>query len=139
MKSYITKNTLNEKKNAVRIETDFYRVPKELFRSERYRELNPNAKIIYIELLDRVGLSIKNGWKDEKGRYYVKLSKESVPKVLGISSKTFDRCKGPLIDHGLIEIRKINSRVHHIYVSLPRESATRTGDYDMFLHELPDF
>lgn len=139
MKSYITENTLNEKKNAVQMKTDFYRVPKELFRSERYKDLNPNAKIIYIELLDRIGLSIKNGWKDEKGRYYVKLSKESVPKVLGISSKTFDRCKGSLIDHELIEIRKINSRVHLIYVSLPREAATRTGDYDRFRHEFPDF
>ncbi|AWD65396.1 hypothetical protein C2I28_10290 [Priestia megaterium] len=139
MKSYITEKTLNEKKNAVQMKSDFYRVPKELFRSERYKDLNPNAKIIYIELLDRIGLSIKNGWKDEKDRYYVKLSKESVPKVLGISSKTFDRCKDPLIDHELIEIRKINSRVHLIYVSLPREAATRTGDYDRFLHELPDF
>lgn len=139
MKSYITKDTLNEKRNAIRIETDFYRVPKELFRSERYRGLNPSAKIIYLELLDRVGLSIKNGWKDEQGRYYVKLSKESVPHVLGFSSKTFDRCKGPLIEHELIEIRKINSRVHHIYVSLPREAATKIVDYDKSFYENPEF
>ena len=47
----------------------FYRVPKALFTSPRYKALSSEAKILYGFLLDRVSLSTRNGWKDEYLRY----------------------------------------------------------------------
>ena len=48
----------------------FYRLPKALF-TERYRDLSDGAKILYGLMLDRMGLSIKNGWIDERSRVYI--------------------------------------------------------------------
>ncbi|WP_455919505.1 replication initiator protein A [Priestia megaterium] len=136
--NYINNEKLNENKNAVEMPGQFFRVPKELFRNKEYRDLTPAAKIIYIELLDRVGLSIKNKWHDQYGRYYVKLSRESIPKVLGLSSKTFDRCKLQLVEHKLIKIYKVNKRVHHIYVLLPHMKTVRVDSNDVSL-DILDF
>lgn len=136
--NYITKENLNKNKNAVEMQGQFFRVPKELFRCEKYSALTPAAKIIYIELLDRVGLSIKNGWHDQYNRYYVKLSKETIPDLLGLSPKTFDRCKLQLVECELIKIHKINKRVHLIYVLLPTQKTGRFGSDSMPLN-MPDF
>ena len=50
----------------------FYRIPKLLFTDERYRPVSTDAKMLYGLLLDRLSLSEKNGWKDERGRVYIK-------------------------------------------------------------------
>ena len=42
----------------------FFRIPKILFSDERFRNLSSEAKILYGLMLDRVGLSRKNGWVD---------------------------------------------------------------------------
>lgn len=46
----------------------FYRIPKLLFTDERYRPVSTDAKMLYGLLLDRLSLSEKNGWKDERRR-----------------------------------------------------------------------
>ena len=48
-----------------------YRLPKALFTDERYRRLSDGAKILYGLMLDRMGLSIKNSWLDERSRVYI--------------------------------------------------------------------
>ena len=45
----------------------FFRIPKILFSDERFRNLSSEAKILYGLMLDRVGLSRKNGWVDAEG------------------------------------------------------------------------
>lgn len=40
----------------------FYRLPKAMFTDRRYKRLSDSAKILYGMMLDRMGLSIKNGW-----------------------------------------------------------------------------
>ena len=49
----------------------FYRVPKLLFTSKRFAKIGIEAKFLYGILLDRMSLSAKNGWFDEKGRVYI--------------------------------------------------------------------
>ena len=44
----------------------FFRIPKLLFSDERFIGLTSDAKILYGLMLDRMGLSVKNGWIDEK-------------------------------------------------------------------------
>lgn len=49
----------------------FYRVPKVLFTKEQFKQLSAEAKILYGIMLDKLNLSVKNKWVDEKGRVYI--------------------------------------------------------------------
>ena len=46
----------------------FYRIPKVLFTDPGFRRITADAKILYGLMLDRMGLSIRNGWLDEQER-----------------------------------------------------------------------
>lgn len=48
----------------------FYKVPKALFSDEKYKAVSTDAKMLYGLLLDRMHLSVKNGWTDKHGRVY---------------------------------------------------------------------
>ena len=43
----------------------FYRIPKLLFSDERFEALSTDAKLLYGMLIDRMELSMKNGWTDK--------------------------------------------------------------------------
>ena len=45
----------------------FYRIPKVLFTDPGFRRITADAKILYGLMLDRMGLSIRNGWLDACG------------------------------------------------------------------------
>ena len=49
----------------------FYRIPKALFENDRYKEISTDSKLLYGLMLDRMDLSVKNRWIDEKGRVYI--------------------------------------------------------------------
>lgn len=49
----------------------FYRVPKVLFTREQFKQLSAEAKILYGIMLDKLDLSVKNKWGDEKRRVYI--------------------------------------------------------------------
>ena len=49
----------------------FYRIPKRLFEDDRFRGVSTDAKLLYGLLLDRMALSMKNGWLDEQGRVFI--------------------------------------------------------------------
>ena len=49
----------------------FYRIPKALFQEPRFQSLSTDAKTLYGILLDRMSLSVKNGWLDEQNRVFV--------------------------------------------------------------------
>ena len=46
----------------------YFRIPKALFQDHRFRQLSTDARTLYGILLDRMSLSVKNGWLDEQGR-----------------------------------------------------------------------
>lgn len=48
----------------------FYKVPKVLFTDDKYKTVSTDAKMLYGLLLDRMYLSVKNGWADKQGRVY---------------------------------------------------------------------
>src|SRR5699024_12018797 len=80
-----------------------YQVPKVLAIGERYKKMNANAKWLYVLLLDRIKLSMLNEWKDEKGRYYVRMSEDKGSQLLGVSGKTFRNMKKTLQEYDLLE------------------------------------
>ena len=45
----------------------FYRVPKALVKADLFQKMSGDAKLLYAVLLDRMSLSIKNGWQDKHG------------------------------------------------------------------------
>lgn len=49
----------------------FYRIPRQLITGEQFKRLSTDAKLLYGLLLDRMGLSAKNGWYDDLGRVYI--------------------------------------------------------------------
>lgn len=49
----------------------FYRIPKVLISSPQFKTVSDSAKLLYGLMLDRMGLSIRNGWFDEQGRAYI--------------------------------------------------------------------
>ena len=49
----------------------FYRVPKALVKADLFQKMSGDAKLLYAVLLDRMSLSIKNGWQDKYGNAYI--------------------------------------------------------------------
>ena len=49
----------------------FLRVPKVLLQHESYKHLSAEAKLLYSLFLDRVGISMKNGWMDNQKRIFI--------------------------------------------------------------------
>ena len=95
----------------------FYRVPKVLCTEEEFRDLSSDAKLLYGLLLDRVGLSKRNGWIDEAGRVYVIFSHENVKEALCCADGKATKLFSELEIHGLIErIRQGQGKPAIIYV-----------------------
>lgn len=66
----------------------FYRVPRMLVKDERFKGLSSDAKLLYGLMLDRMALSMKNGWIDEQNRAYIIYSVENIMEDLGCSKPT---------------------------------------------------
>ena len=54
-----------------------------------FAELSADAKLLYAFFLDRVSLSIKNGWIDDKGRVFIYYSVKRVEEMQ--SERVFKR------------------------------------------------
>ncbi len=61
----------------------FYRIPRQLITGEGFKCLSTDAKLLYGLLLDRMGLSAKNGWYDKLGRVYIYYTLEEIQEDLG--------------------------------------------------------
>ena len=48
-----------------------YRIPKVLFTDPGFKQTTGDAKILYGLLLNRIGISIRNGWLDEQNRFFI--------------------------------------------------------------------
>lgn len=56
----------------------FYRIPKVLFVDVHFQNLSCEAKVLYGLMLDRMSLSMKNGWVDEQNRVYIYFTLDEV-------------------------------------------------------------
>lgn len=98
----------------------FYRIPKLLFTDSRFAGISTDAKLLYGVLLDRMSLSMKNGWHDNQGRVYIIFTLDDVAETLGCKTEKaiklfheLDTKKGV----GLIErVRQGQGRASLIYV-----------------------
>ena len=60
----------------------FYRIPKPLLTDPRYKSVSIEAKVLYGLLLDRMGLSVKNGWMDSEKRVYIYFTQEDAMNLM---------------------------------------------------------
>ena len=95
----------------------FIRVPKALFKEERFKRLSAESKLLYGLLLDRMCLSAENGWMDEKNRVYIVFTIEEVQDELNCGSKKAVAIMKELEECGLIEKKRQGlSKPNLIYV-----------------------
>lgn len=84
----------------------FYRIPKILFTDERYCVLSADAKILYGLMLDRMGLSLRNGWIDAKGHVFIYFTLEDSLNFLRCGHGKAIRLFAELDGIGLIKRKK---------------------------------
>lgn len=61
----------------------FYRVPRLLIKDNRFKGLSSDAKLLYGLMLDRMSLSMKNSWLDDKNRAYIIYTIDNIMEDLG--------------------------------------------------------
>ena len=84
----------------------FYRIPKALFQETRFQELSTDAKTLYGILLDRMSLSVKNGWLDEQNRVFIIFTIEDVKRALCCADNKATKLLRELEKFGLIERKR---------------------------------
>lgn len=84
----------------------FYRIPKTLFTDPHYRAVSVEAKALYGLMLDRMGLSLRNGWLDEAQRVYIYFTLEDALDTMGIGKDKAVKLFKELDTIGLIERKK---------------------------------
>ena len=113
----------------------FYRVPKALLTDPRYKGVSIEAKVLYGLLLDRMSLSVRNGWMDKDRRVYIYFTQEDAMALMSCGKDKATRLFRELDQGGigLIERKKQGQgRPTRIYVknfTLPPEPGqTRQSD-----------
>lgn len=66
----------------------FYRVPRLLIKDVRFKGLSSDAKLLYGMMLDRMSLSMKNGWLDDENRAYIIYTIDAIMEDLGCAKAT---------------------------------------------------
>ncbi|MBR2702573.1 MAG: replication initiator protein A [Oscillospiraceae bacterium] len=85
----------------------FIRIPTVLFSQEQFKNISPEAKVLYGILLKRMDLSAKNGWFDDQGRVYIICTLEEIMETLNCGNqkavKLMDELERKI---GLIELKR---------------------------------
>lgn len=84
----------------------YFRIPKALFQDSRFRQLSTDARTLYGILLDRMSLSVKNGWLDEQGRVYIIYTVREVQESLCCAEHKAVKLFRELEDIDLIERKR---------------------------------
>ena len=112
----------------------FYRIPKVLFEAEGVKDISTDAKVLYGLMLDRMQLSAKNNWVDEKGRVYIYFTAKQIMEAMGCASQKAIKLLDELEETaGLIErertgLNKPNKIFVKNFISVFRKSKFQNGE-----------
>lgn len=96
---------------------NFIRIPKALITDEIFDTLSVNAKMLYGVLLDRMNLSMKNGWIDGDNRVYIHYQISDIMEDLKMARATAVKYMNELEEFGLVEKKRQGlGRANIIYV-----------------------
>lgn len=84
----------------------FIRIPKVMLTGEMFSPLSLQAKVLYGLFLDRMALSMKNGWLDRDNKVYIIYQVADIQEDLGFSKKKAIDYLAELENFGLIEKKR---------------------------------
>lgn len=84
----------------------FIRIPKAMLTEKTFSSLSLQAKMLYGILLDRMGLSMKNGWFDAENKVYIIYQIAEIQEDLGFSKKKAIEYLNELETFGLVEKKR---------------------------------
>ena len=118
----------------------FYRIPKALFQEQRFQNLSTDAKTLYGILLDRMSLSVKNGWLDEQNRVFIIFTIEDVKRSLCCADNKATKLLRELEEFGLIERKRRGlGRPSLVYVKNFSADSSKTRFQNRENHESGGF
>ena len=85
---------------------NFIRIPKCMITDPLFSDLSITSKVLYGLLLDRMNLSMKNGWVDEENRVFIIYQVADLGTDLGISRKRAIDTLQELEEFGLVEKKR---------------------------------
>lgn len=95
----------------------FFRIPRALVKDKRFRTLSTDTKLLYGLMLDRMGLSLQNGWQDTEGRTFIYFTLEEIQATLSCGHNKAVRLMAELEQYDLIErVKQGQGRPAKIYV-----------------------
>lgn len=111
----------------------FYRIPKLLFTDNRFKELSCEAKVLYGLMLDRMDLSMKNGWVDDKNRVYIYFTLDDAQNCLRCGHDKGVKLFAELDSKGIGLIQRVKQglgKPARIYVKnfIRRETEVKTSE-----------
>ncbi|MGB4595118.1 MAG: DUF6017 domain-containing protein [Anaerolineaceae bacterium] len=120
----------------------FYRIPKQLFVNPAFSGLSSDSKVLYGLMLDRMSLSIKNGWKDSEDRVFIYFTLSEIQELMNCGHNKGVRFLAELDSEkgiGLIErVKQGLGKPSKIYVMnfLVPESSSVTDDENIDQEEV---
>ena len=85
---------------------NFIKIPKIILLDKTFSSLSIQAKMLYGVLLDRMGLSMKNGWYDSENKVYIIYQIAEIQEDLGFSKKKAIDYLTELEVFGLVEKKR---------------------------------
>ena len=82
------------------------RIPRMLLTEDTFSSLTLQSKMLYSVLLDRMSLSMKNGWFDEENRVYIIYQISEIQTDLGFSKRKAMDYLSELEEFGLVKKKK---------------------------------
>ncbi len=86
--------------------SSFVMLPKVMLQDRRFRSLSVESKVVYSLALDRVKLSVKNGWIDDLRRVYIIMTIEEIMEDMDCAKQKAVKLLQELVDFGLIEKKR---------------------------------
>lgn len=84
----------------------FFKIPKILYTDSIFKTLSSDAKVLYSILLDRMSLSMKNGWLDEENKVFIIFTIDEIEETMNIGRNKAINIMKEIQDFGLIEKKR---------------------------------
>lgn len=109
----------------------FLRLPKILYYNPYFDSMCNDAKVLYAFLLERTGLSLKNGWKDANGNYFVTMPVATVMRTLHCAKQKACKLFQELENFGCLTIRRRGQgKVNLLYLKRATEELVAEYTYE---------
>ncbi len=92
----------------------FYRIPRQLIVGPEFKHVSTDAKLLYGLMLDRMGLSARNGWYDEENRVFIYYPLDEIKEALNCGN---DKAVKVLAELGNVQSEEFIERNSSIWIS----------------------